>query len=141
MLKLFKNLTKKEILLIIISLILIIFQVFLELKMPDYMSSITVMIQTEGHHMSEILEQGFYMLLCAGGSLISAIIVGFFAATCASSFATTIRGLIFKKVQSFSSNEIAYISLSGKYFFTVFTNKYTFILFAINFTSRTYNMS
>lgn len=113
MLKLFKNLTKLEITLIIISLALIVLQVFLELKMPDYMSSITVLVQTEGSHMSEIIKQGIYMLLCAGGSLICAIVVGFFAATCASSFATTIRGLIFNKIQDFSMNEMKKFSVSS----------------------------
>jgi len=113
MLKLFKNLTKKELLYIVISLALIVFQVWLELKMPDYMSSITRLVQTEGSKMEDILEQGVYMLLCAGGSLISAIIVGYFASTTASSFATTIRDKIFKKIQSFSLSEMKQFSVSS----------------------------
>ena len=113
MLKLFKNLTKKELLYIVISLVLIVFQVWLELKMPDYMSSITRLVQTEGSEMKDILEQGVYMLLCAGGSLISAIIVGYFASTTASSFATTIRDKIFQKIQSFSLNEMKKFSVSS----------------------------
>ena len=113
MLKLFKNLTKKEILCILISLILIVFQVWLELKMPDYMSSITQLVQTEGSKMSEILTQGFYMLLCAFGSLISAIVVGFFAATTASSFATTLRKILFDKIFKLSTNEMKKFSVSS----------------------------
>ena len=65
MLKLFKNLDKKSWLLFFISTVLIFVQVWLELKMPDYMSKITVLVQTEGSQMSEILENGGYMLLCA----------------------------------------------------------------------------
>lgn len=65
MLKLLKNLTKREVILIIISLILIISQVWLELKMPDYMSEITRLVQTEGSEMSEILRNGAFMLACA----------------------------------------------------------------------------
>ena len=113
MLKLFKNLTKKEILFIIISLILIVLQVYLELKMPEYMSSITVLVQTEGSKMSEILTQGGHMLLCAAGSLVTAVIVGFFAATTASSFATTLRKIIFEKIQKFGIAEMKKFNVSS----------------------------
>ena len=104
--KLFKNLTKKEIIGIIIGLILIVFQVWLELTMPDYMSEITRLVQTEGHTMSEIIKQGSLMLLCAFGSLVSSIIVCYLAANIASSFATTIRMKIFRKIQEFGTEEI-----------------------------------
>lgn len=113
MFKLFKNLTKKEILCILISLVLIVFQVWLELRMPDYMSAITRLVQTEGSEMSEILEQGMYMLLCAAASLASSVVVGFFAATTASSFATTIRGLLFNKIQKLSMHEMKKFSVSS----------------------------
>ena len=62
--KLFKNLTKKQLVLIVISLVLIVGQVWLELKMPDYMSSVTRLVQTEGSKMSEIIKNGAYMLGC-----------------------------------------------------------------------------
>ena len=62
MLKLFRNLGKKEIILILIVLVLIITQVWLDLKLPDYMSKITTLVQTEGSQMSEILQNGAYML-------------------------------------------------------------------------------
>ena len=113
MLKLYKNLTKKEIMYIIISLILIVIQVGLELKMPDYMSSITRLVQTEGSSMKDIIEQGIYMLLCAGGSLITAIIVGFFAATTASSFAATLREILFKKIFKLGVSEMKKFSVSS----------------------------
>ena len=75
MIKLLKNLRKKEWLLALICLILIVIQVWLELKMPDYMSEITVLVQSEGSQMSDIIRNGAYMLGCALGSLISAVIV------------------------------------------------------------------
>ena len=75
MFKLFKNFTKKDYLLIFISFIFILVQVWLDLKLPDYMSEITKLVQTEGSKMSAILENGGYMLLCAFGSLLSAILV------------------------------------------------------------------
>jgi ATP-binding cassette subfamily B protein len=81
--------------------------------MPDYMSAITKLVQTDGSKMSEILEQGFYMLLCAAGSLASAIVVGYFAANVASSFSATLREKIFKKVQMFGINEIKNFSTSS----------------------------
>ena len=106
MLKLLKKLDKKDFINIVICVVLVFVQVWLELKMPDYMSSITRLVQTEGSKMSDIIEQGAYMLACALGSLISTIIVGYFAAHVASNFSKTVRGDIFKKVESFSTEEI-----------------------------------
>ena len=106
MFKLFKNLSTKDKIYVVICIVLIAFQVWLELKMPDYMSAITRLVQTEGSKMSDILEQGAYMLACAGGSLISAIIVGYFASLVASSFSATLRLKIFKKIQDFGIQEI-----------------------------------
>ena len=76
MIKLLKNFTKKEWLLMFTCFILIFVQVWLDLKMPDYMSEITVLVQTEGSKMKDILTNGAYMLLCAFGSLVSAIFTG-----------------------------------------------------------------
>lgn len=106
MVKLFKNLSKKDLLYVIICIILIVFQVWIELKLPDYMSTITRLVQTEGSTISEIIKQGAYMLACAGGSLLSAIIVGYFAANVAASFSKTVRGKIFSQVENFSTSEI-----------------------------------
>ena len=80
MFKLLKRLGKRELIYVLICVIFVTVQVWLELKLPDYMSQITRLVQTEGSTMSEILEQGGYMLACALGSLISSIIVGYFAA-------------------------------------------------------------
>ncbi len=111
--KLFKNLRKKEIVGIIFALLLIIVQVWLELTMPDYMSEITRLVQTEGSLMKDIITQGALMLGCALGSLISAIIVCYLAANIASSFATTIRMKIFRKIQEFGTEEIKKFSTSS----------------------------
>ena len=113
MIKLFKNLTKKDILFLFICVLLIVFQVWIELKMPDYMSEITKLVQTEGSSMKDILVQGGYMLLCAFGSLVSAIFVGYFAANTASNFSKTLRSLIFEKVQRFGTEEINKFSTSS----------------------------
>ena len=98
MLKLFKNLTKKEVIFMIISSLLIIFQVALELKMPDYMSQITVLVQTEGASFSDILTNGAYMLLCALGSLLSAVVTGYLIAEITSKFSLNTRSKLYKKI-------------------------------------------
>ena len=71
MFKLFKNFTKKDIAAIITCIALIVFQVWLDLRLPDYMSEITKLVQTEGSTILEILVQGGYMMACAFGSLLS----------------------------------------------------------------------
>lgn len=106
MFKLFKNLTKKDILFILISITLVVFQVWVELKMPEYMSSITRLVQTEGSKMNDILHDGGLMLACACASLISSCIIGYYASKIASSFAATLRFKIFEKIQEYSSEEM-----------------------------------
>ena len=113
MLKLLKNFTKKDYLLIFICVILVAFQFWLDLKLPDYMSEITILVKTEGSQMSDILEQGKYMMLCAGGSLVSAIFVGYLSSFISATFSKNIRKKLFEKVQNFSMEEINNFSTSS----------------------------
>ena len=113
MLKLFKNLTKREIIYALICITLVAFHVWLELRIPDYMSAITQLVQTEGSKMSEILEQGGYMIGCALISLACNVVVGFFAARVASSFSATLRNKIFHKVENMGVAEIKKFSTSS----------------------------
>ena len=113
MIKLFKNLTRKEIIYAIICVTLVSIHVWLELKVPDYMSSITRLVQTEGSKMADILHQGSYMILCAFASLICSIIVGYFAARVASSFSATLRKKIFEKVGTMGIAEVKKFSTSS----------------------------
>ena len=106
MFKLIKNFKKKDWLIIIVSIALIVMQVWLELKMPDYMSKVTVLVQTEGSKMSEILKNGGFMLLCAFGSLVGAVIVGYLIALLASGFSRNLRSKLFRKVEDMSMSEI-----------------------------------
>ncbi|MEW9052846.1 MAG: ABC transporter ATP-binding protein [Neobacillus sp.] len=106
MLKIFKYLQKKDWLLVFSSLVFIVTQVYLDLKLPDYMYEVTILVQTEGSKMSEVLLNGGYMVLCAIGSMVSAMIVGFFAAKVAAGFSVRLRGLVFEKTMSFSMEEI-----------------------------------
>lgn len=106
MTKLLKEFNKKDYFLVLVCTLLIIFQVWLDLRLPDYMSEITKLVQTEGSKMSNILSQGGYMLLCALGSLISAFIVGYLTSYISATFSQKTRKTLFTKVQSFSMEEI-----------------------------------
>ena len=106
MIKLIKQFNKKDWTLIITSTILIFLQVWLELKMPDYMSAITRLVQTEGSKMSDIIRNGGYMLVCAAGSLLSAVVVGYLISLLSSGFSCNLRKKIFDKVENLSMNEV-----------------------------------
>ena len=129
MLKLLKNLNKRDYIYVFISAGLIVFQVWLELKMPDYMSNITQLVQTRCASINDILREGSYMLLCAFGSLVSAFIVGYFTSTIAASFSYRTRGKLFRKVEDISTFEVKKFSTSS--LITRTTNDITQIEFLI----------
>ena len=113
MIKLLKNLRKKEIFLILISCVFIFISVDLELKMPDYMATITKLVQTEGSKMKDIITNSGYMLLCALGSLICSIVVGFLISYIASKFSMNIRSKLFNTVEDLDMEEIKEFSPSS----------------------------
>lgn len=113
MLKLFKNLKKEDCMFLFVAFIFIVMQVWLDLKLPDYMSEITVLVETEGSEMSEIITAGAKMLGCALGSLMSSIIAAILAARVGVNFAATVRGKLFHKVQDFSMEEIGRFSTAS----------------------------
>ena len=106
MLKLLKRFTSRQWLMASVSTVLVAVQVWLDLKLPDYMTEITLLVQTPGSELSDIWLAGGKMLLCALASLASSIIVGFLAARIAAGFSQKLRLSIFQKVQSFSLGEI-----------------------------------
>lgn len=113
MLKLFKHLKKNELIMIAVSVLFIVGQVWLDLKLPDYMSEITKLVQIEGSKMSDIWIAGAKMLGCALGSVVMSVIVGFFAAKVAAGFSKRLRSMLFKKVSDFSMEEINGFSTSS----------------------------
>ena len=113
MIELLKRLDKKDIIYAIICIIFIILQVWLDLKMPDYMSEITVLVQTEGSKMQDILINGGYMVLCALGSFTFAVIAGYLAATISSNFSRNLRKEIFDKVENIDTEEVKGFSTSS----------------------------
>lgn len=106
MIKILKFLTKKDWLFILYSFVFVVAQVYLDLKLPDYMSEITMLVQMPGSEMSGILNAGGYMLLCALGSLVASFIVGYFAARIASNLSWILRADVYDKIEGFSMAEI-----------------------------------
>ena len=104
--KVLKYLNRQQWFYVAVSIVFIVGQVWLDLKLPDYMSAITTLVQTEGSKMSDILLQGGYMLLCALGSVAFSVIVGYFAAKVAAGLAKTLRKMVFDKTIGFSLEEI-----------------------------------
>ena len=129
MLKIFKYLKRNDWLLVLFSVAFIVVQVWLDLKLPDYMAEITTLLQTEGTAVSDLMTPGAYMLLCAVGSMAAAVIVGFFAAKVAAGLAKRLRGLVFEKTLSFSMGEMNHFSTAS--LITRSTNDITQIQFII----------
>ena len=113
MLKILKYLKKKDWLYFAVALVFIVCQVKLELTMPEYMSEITMLVQTPGSEMADILYNGGMMLLCALGSLVACVITAVCSARVGSDLAAELRGQLFHKVQSFSMEEIGRFSTAS----------------------------
>lgn len=106
MIKILKYMKKTEWLFIFVSVVFIVAQVFLDLKMPDYMNDISLKVELGGGSVGGVLSSGYMMLLCALGSLVSSVIVAVFAARVASNLAKRLRELEYGAVMSFSSAEM-----------------------------------
>ena len=113
MLKIFKNYTKKDLALVIMAIAFIVISVWMELTIPEYMSEITMLVQTPGSKMSDILAAGGKMLLYAMGSLVATVVTSICAAKLATGLGATLRGRLFHKVQSFSMEEIGHFSTAS----------------------------
>lgn len=113
MIKLLKNLTTKDYMLMLLVVVLTLSQTFLDLTLPDYMSEITMLVQTEGSDMSDIYSAGLSMIFCAIGSLILAVLVAIIAAKIASNFSFITRSMMFQKVMGFSMKEVNSFSISS----------------------------
>lgn len=104
--KLFKNLDKKDYLFMLITSLFVLINVYFELKMPDYMSEITRLVETDGSEMNDIIHNGAFMLLCALGSMCTMIIASLFAAKVAADFSKNTRKALFDKVENLSIHEV-----------------------------------
>lgn len=106
MLRLLRYFKSREWAQVLICVVLIVLQVYLDLKLPDYMTDITILVQTEGSEMSEIWQAGGKMLSCALGSMAMAIATGFFAARLAAGLSKKLRSAVYNQVSGFSMEEI-----------------------------------
>lgn len=113
MLRIFKNFKRKDVALAVVAIVFIVVQVWLDLKLPDYMSEITTLVETEGSELSEVVTAGAKMLACALGSLISAVTVAVLSAKVGIDFAAVVREKLFCKVQNFSMEEIGHFSTAS----------------------------
>ena len=112
MIKMFKQMSKKEVIFFASSILFMILQVWLELKIPGYMSEITKLVTTEGA-ISEIIHIGIIMILCALGGFVVSVIISFFSSYVGTSFEKNLRSRIFRKVQGFGMEEINKFSTSS----------------------------
>ena len=113
MFKLFRYLGKREWAMAGAALLFILGQVWLDLRLPEYMSEITVLVQTEGSAMGDILHAGGLMLLCALGSMALAIATGFFTAVVSASLTRNLQSALYHKVLSFGSEEMGRFSTAS----------------------------
>ena len=112
MIKMFREMTKKEVAFFTGSILFMILQVWLELKIPGYMSDITKLVTTGGET-SEVIHIGIIMILCALGGFFVSVIIGFFSSFVGTSFERNLRSKIFRKVQGFGMEEIKKFSTSS----------------------------
>lgn len=106
MFNLFKKLNKKQSLIILVSIVFIAFQVYLDLKLPDYMQEITSLLQSSSTKIKDILIPGGKMLSCAFLSLLGAFITGYLTSLLSSSFSKNLRSDIFRKVNDLEEAKI-----------------------------------
>ena len=113
MIKLFRYLRKKDWLFVCISLCFIVFQVWLDLRLPDYMAEITRLIQTPDSALSSVVWAGMKMLACAILSMAAMFVVGYFVAQVAAGLSKRLREAVYDKVISFSMEEMGKFSTAS----------------------------
>jgi len=113
MLKMLKKLSWKEWIMVAISVIFIAGQVWLDLKLPEFMSEITTLLTTGSSDMGAIWRNGGFMLACAIGSTLLSVIVGFFAARIAAKLGLVLRASIYSQIQDFSKSEMKQFSTAS----------------------------
>lgn len=113
MLKMLKKLSWKEWIMVAISVIFIAGQVWLDLKLPEFMSEITTLLTTGSSDMGAIWRNGGFMLACAIGSTLLSVVVGFFAARIAAKLGLVLRSSIYSQIQDFSKSEMKQFSTAS----------------------------
>ena len=112
MLKLFKNMRRKEALMALICLVFVVGQIYFDLRLPDYMTELTMLIKTSGQT-SDILNVGLKMLGCTAASALLAVICGYLSARTASGFSFVVREKVFHHVMDIGQEEMADFSVAS----------------------------
>lgn len=113
MLKILKTMKPRDMALFVPILFFIVAQVWLDLRLPDYMSEITRLVETQGSAIEDVLTAGAKMLGCAAGSLLTAVVVAVLSARIGINFSAELREKLFRRVQAFSMEEIAGFSTAS----------------------------
>ncbi len=111
MIKLLKKMGKREVLMAVLCALLVLGQVYFDLTLPDYMTDLTMMLNTAGSETSDILNVGLKMLGCTLASAALAIVCGYLSAKTASGFSYTIREKLFNHVMDMGSEEMQDFSI------------------------------
>lgn len=111
--KLFKYLDTKEKGMAAFSIIFVVIQVWLDLKLSEYMSAITTLVESPGSQISDILRNGVFMLACAVGSALATVVTGYLAAKVAASLSLKLREQLFRHVMEFNSEELGRFSVAS----------------------------
>ena len=129
MIKIFQQLSKKEVFLLLFSICLVVFHVWLDLELPQYMWKIAELVESEWSKISEIIEQWEMMLLITLWSVFVTIILALISSKIAANFSAKLRLKIYEKVQSFSMENVKDFSIAS--LITRETNDVTQIQWAI----------
>lgn len=112
MLKLLKNMRRKEVLMTLLCAVLVVVQIYFDLRLPDYMTDLTTLIKTSGTT-ADILSVGMKMLACTLASAVLAVGCGYLAARAASGFSFTVREKLFRHVMDIGSEEMQDFSVAS----------------------------
>ena len=111
MLKLIRKMRRSDVLMALVCSVLVLGQIYFDLELPDYMSDLTVLIETPGSTMSDILHTGLEMLGCTLASAALCILCGYLTAKVAAGFALTTRERVFNKIADFGQHEMMSFSV------------------------------
>lgn len=111
MIKLLKNIGRREVFMAVLCALLVLGQVYFDLTLPDYMTDLTMMLNTAGSETSDILNVGLKMLGCTLASAALAIVCGYLSAKTASGFSYTVREKLFNHVMDMGSEEMQDFSI------------------------------
>ena len=111
MIKLLKNMRKRELIMALLCALLVVGQIYFDLALPDYMTQLTTLIKTPGSTTADIVNVGMQMLGCTLASAVLSIGAGFLAAKTASGFSFTVRGKLFHHVMDVGSEEMQHFSV------------------------------